>query len=179
MKMDKTLLDAACNYALNFDGNADGTPDTNTQGVVIVRGGALVHECYRNGKGPNDFGTSWSAAKSFISTLIGIAIDEGKIPDVNVKMSTYFPEWAADQRRDIRLEDVLLMQSGLKFREEYVDLSAEVVQLFNAGRRQRIRAQPAVRPPAGQQLVLLERRFAAARRRRGAGRGQAGRGLGA
>src|SRR6185436_3213377 len=108
MHMDKTLLEAACNYALNFDGNADGTPDTNTQGVVIVRGGALVHECYRNGKGPNDFGTSWSAAKSFISTLIGIAIDEGKIPDVNVKMSTFFPEWAADQRRDIRLEDVLL-----------------------------------------------------------------------
>jgi len=121
MNMDKSLLEAACDYALYFDGNADGMPDTNTQGVVIVRGGAIVHECYAAGKGMNDYGTSWSAAKSFVSTLIGIAIDEGLIPDVNVKMSTFFPEWAADQRRGIRPEDVLWMQSGLKFREEYVD----------------------------------------------------------
>jgi len=149
MGMDKSLLDAACDYALRFDGNADGTPDMNTQGVVIVRGGALVHECYAAGKGPDDFGTSWSAAKSFVSTLIGIAIDEGLIPDVNVKMSTFFPEWEADQRRDIRLEDVLWMQSGLKFREEYVDLSSEIVKLFNSTDSNAfVRSLPYERPPS-------------------------------
>lgn len=130
--MDPRLLDAACDYALRFDGNGDGIPDTNTQGVVIVRGGALVRECYADGKGADDFATSWSVAKSFASTLIGIAIDEGLIRDVNVKMSTFFPAWANDQRSEIRLEDVLWMQSGLKFREEYADVTSEVVQLFNA-----------------------------------------------
>lgn len=147
MHMDAALLDKACDYALNFDGNGDGTPDMNTQGVVIVRGGAIVRECYASGKGPDDFATSWSAAKSFVSTLIGIAIDEGLIPDVNVKMSTFFPEWANDERRDIRLEDVLWMQSGLKFREEYVDVTSEIVQLFNsADSNAYVRSLPYDRP---------------------------------
>lgn len=132
LDMDASLLDKACDYALNFDGDGNGKPDMNTQGVVVVRGGALVKECYANGKGPGDFATSWSAAKSFISTLIGIAIDEGRIADVNTKMSTFFPAWASDERKDIRLEDVLWMQSGLKFREEYVDATSEIVQLFNS-----------------------------------------------
>ncbi len=132
MHMNAALLDAACDYALRFDGNGDGTPDMNTQGVVIVRGGAIVRECYASGKGPDDFATSWSVAKSFVSTLVGIAIDEGLIPGVDVKMSTFFPEWAGDARRDIRLEDVLWMQSGLLFREEYVDINSEIVQLFNS-----------------------------------------------
>ena len=76
MKMDAALLDRACEYALSFDGNNDQKPDMNTQGVVIVRGGAIVKECYAKDKGPDDFATSWSAAKSFASTLIGIAIDD-------------------------------------------------------------------------------------------------------
>jgi CubicO group peptidase (beta-lactamase class C family) len=146
--MDPALLQAACDYALGFDGNGDGVPDTNTQGVVVVRGGAIVHECYAkagqygtdaNGnpipsadKGPSDYGTSWSAAKSFVSTLIGIAIEEGLIESVDVPMSTFFPEWANDERAAIRIEDVLWMQSGLKFVEEYVDLTSEIVQLFNS-----------------------------------------------
>jgi CubicO group peptidase (beta-lactamase class C family) len=145
--MDAALLDQACEYALNFDGNADGKPDTNTQGVVIVRGGAIVKECYASGKDQNSIATSWSAAKSFASTLIGIAIDEGKIPDVNVKMSTFFPEWANDARRDIRLEDLLLMQSGLSFVEEYVATS-EVVALFNSTDADPyVRALPTKFPP--------------------------------
>jgi CubicO group peptidase (beta-lactamase class C family) len=132
MHMDQALLDKACDYAMNFDGNNDGKPDMNTQGVVIIRGGAIVKECYASGKDENSFATSWSAAKSFTSTLIGIAIDQGLIPDVNVKMSTFFPEWANDERKNIRLEDVLTMESGLKFREEYSDFTSEIVKLFNA-----------------------------------------------
>jgi CubicO group peptidase (beta-lactamase class C family) len=146
--MDAALLEQACDYALRFDGNADGRPDTHTQGVVIVRGGAIVHECYASAgqygtdgqgrpippvdKGPGDPATSWSVAKSFISTLIGIAIDEGLIDGVDVPMSTFFPEWASDARAAITLKDVLWMQSGLKFIEEYVDLNSEIVQLFNS-----------------------------------------------
>lgn len=149
MGMDPALLEQACDYALNFDGNGDGTPDMNTQGVVIVRGGALVHECYASDKGPSDYGTSWSAAKSFTSTLIGIAIDEGLIESVDVPMSTFFPEWANDERREITLRDVLWMQSGLDFTEEYVDVSSEIVQLFNAADANQFVRDLPVRAPAG------------------------------
>jgi CubicO group peptidase (beta-lactamase class C family) len=164
MGMDRQLLEQACAYALEFDGDADGVPDTFTQGVVIVRGNALVHECYASqgqygttaGGEPipnrdrqaSDLATSWSGAKSFTSTLIGIAIDEGLIEGVNVPMSTFFPEWAEDERREIRLQDVLWMQSGLRFREEYIDVNAEIVQLFNSSDANAFaRALPAERPP--------------------------------
>jgi hypothetical protein len=166
MGMDRQLLEQACAYALEFDGDADGVPDTFTQGVVIVRGNALVHECYASqgqygttaGGEPipnrdrqaSDLATSWSGAKSFTSTLIGIAIDEGLIEGVNVPMSTFFPEWAEDERREIRLQDVLWMQSGLRFREEYIDVNAEIVQLFNSSDANAFaRALPAPRGATG------------------------------
>ena len=58
-------------------------PEHNTQGVVVIRGGAVVAERYAEGKDMDSNGTSWSAGKSFASTLIGIAIKEGLIDSVD------------------------------------------------------------------------------------------------
>lgn len=109
--MNAATLEAARDYAF-----ADGK---NTQGVVVIRNGALVAEWYAQGKDASSWGASWSVAKSFTSALIGIAIDEGLIPGVDVSMSEYIPAWKGTERESIRLVDVLQMASGLQWNESY------------------------------------------------------------
>ena len=57
--------------------------------------------------------TSWSIAKSFVSILIGIAIDQGYIQSVNESASTYITEWSNDNRNQITIKNLLDMRSGL------------------------------------------------------------------
>jgi CubicO group peptidase (beta-lactamase class C family) len=121
MGMDSAILQGACDYAMS--------PGMNTQGVVVVRGGAIVAECYAPDRDAESYAASWSAAKSFSSTLIGIAIDEGLIDGVHVPMKTFFPEWEESPKGDIPLESVLWMQSGLDFAEDYSDLGSHIIQL--------------------------------------------------
>ncbi len=123
--MDATVLDGAREYAFQ--------EGKNTQGVVVTRRGVLVAEWYADGAGPDSYAASWSMAKSFTSALIGIALDEGDIPDVNVSMADYYPSWEGTPHADMKLEHVLHMASGLEWSEDY-DLSqardSDVVQLI-------------------------------------------------
>ncbi len=123
--LDGTLLDAARAYA--FD------PAFHTQGVVVIRGGRLVAEWYAPGEGPRSWSASWSVGKSFTSALIGIAIAQGKIPSVDVPMTTYFPEWIGTPKATMTLRQVLHMESGLKWDEDYTPSTAatsDIIQML-------------------------------------------------
>jgi len=122
--MDAATLEKARAYAFQ--------KGKNTQGVVVVHNGVIVSEWYAPGSDKDSWEASWSMAKSFTSALIGIAIHEGKIPSVDVKMTTYYPDWAQRGLGDVTLRDVLEMSSGLKWNEDYSpgDLKASnVVQM--------------------------------------------------
>jgi CubicO group peptidase (beta-lactamase class C family) len=107
--MDPAILDEARAYAF-----ADRR---NTQGVVVVRNGAIVAEWYAPGYDAASLATSWSTGKSFAGTLVGIAIDRGEIANVDVPLVEYFPEWAGSPREAITLRDLLEMRSGLQWSE--------------------------------------------------------------
>lgn len=110
-------LDAALDYAFR--------PEKNTQGVVIIRGRAIVAERYEEGRDAGSFGASWSVAKSFASAVIGIAIEHGYIPSVDVPLTDYYPDWADTPKAEIRLRHVLQMASGLAWTEDYESSEAE------------------------------------------------------
>jgi CubicO group peptidase (beta-lactamase class C family) len=98
------LLDRA------FDGESYGE-ETKTIGVVIVRGGRIVAERYREGFGPRTPYRTWSVAKSFTGALVGVLIGEGKLA---LDAPAPIPEWdAADPRARISVADLLHMSSGL------------------------------------------------------------------
>ncbi|MFW5875178.1 MAG: serine hydrolase domain-containing protein [Myxococcota bacterium] len=109
--MDAAVLEGAREYAFE--------PGKNTQGVVVVRDGAIVAEWYAEGWDETSFAASWSVAKSFTSAAIGIALEEGLIPSLDVSMAEYIPEWEGTNRADITLRHVLGMASGLDWVEDY------------------------------------------------------------
>ncbi len=129
--LDPEALEAARAYAF-----AEGT---NTQGVVIVRDGAIVGEWYAEGADEDSWAASWSMAKSFTSALIGIAIAEGDIPGVDEPMTTWIPEWEGSDREAITLRHVLQMTSGLQWNEAYDPAStgsSDIIELVVGGEDQ-------------------------------------------
>lgn len=121
--MDSAVLEGAREYAFQ--------PAKHTQGVVVVRHGVIVAEWYADGKDETSFAASWSIAKSFTSALIGIAVEEGAIEDLDASMAEYLPSWRGTSRESITIRDVLSMASGLDWVEDYDPRSSEsnVIQM--------------------------------------------------
>jgi CubicO group peptidase (beta-lactamase class C family) len=93
--------------------------DTDTLAFLVVHEDRLVHERYFGGATRESLQTSFSVAKSFVSTLVGIAIDAGLIGSVDDPVTDYVPELAArDPRfRQITLRNLLTMSSGIHYEE--------------------------------------------------------------
>jgi CubicO group peptidase (beta-lactamase class C family) len=93
--------------------------ETDTLAFVVVHEDRVVLERYFDGATRQSLQTSFSAAKAFVSTLVGIAIDAGLIGSVDDRVTDYVPELASrDPRfREITLRDLLTMSSGIRYRE--------------------------------------------------------------
>jgi CubicO group peptidase (beta-lactamase class C family) len=98
--------------------------DTDTLAFLVVRADRLVAERYFGDAQRDTLQTSFSVAKSFLSTLVGIAIDEGAIESVTDPVTDYVPELAQrDARFDqITLRDLLTMSSGIRYEEQSLPL---------------------------------------------------------
>jgi CubicO group peptidase (beta-lactamase class C family) len=90
---------------------------------VAVQGGRVVAERYGPGVDAASTLISWSMAKSITHGLAGLMCADGRL-DVDAPLAA--PEWAApdDPRNAITTRDLLLMRSGLRFVEDYVDDTA-------------------------------------------------------
>jgi CubicO group peptidase (beta-lactamase class C family) len=91
--------------------------------LVVVRDGKLAGEWYFNGTGPNTTQDVYSVTKSFTSTLVGIAQDDGKL-HVGDKASTWIPSWSGTSSDPVTVQDLLSMDSGRQwsFESDYVQL---------------------------------------------------------
>jgi CubicO group peptidase (beta-lactamase class C family) len=92
---------------------------SDTTAFLIVRGDTLLYEGYFTGAGHDTTQTSMSVAKSVLSTLVGIAIGEGRIGSVDDPITRYLPELAERDQRfgQITLRHLLNMTSGLRYEE--------------------------------------------------------------
>lgn len=97
--------------------------ETNTSAFIILHGDELLYEGYFNGSSREAIQASLSAAKSFLSTLVGIAIAEGHIGSLEDPITAYIPELADQDQRfaDITLRHLLTMSSGIRFNREDPD----------------------------------------------------------
>lgn len=91
--------------------------ETNTTAFVILHGDELLYEGYFNGSSREATQTSMSAAKSFATTLVGIAIDEGYIASLDDPVTMYIPELIDRDPRfaEITIRHLVAMTSGLRF----------------------------------------------------------------
>jgi CubicO group peptidase (beta-lactamase class C family) len=92
---------------------------TRTTAFVVLRGDEVLVEEYGEGQSRESLQTSFSVAKSVLSTLVGIAIERGEIGGLDDPVTEYVPELLD---RDpafsrITLRHLVTMSSGLAYEE--------------------------------------------------------------
>ena len=90
----------------------NGTPFA----FVVLHKGKLVAERYGKGITPETKLLSWSMGKSFTSAIAGVMVGDSL---VSLHAPMDIPQWQADERKNITLNNLLQMQSGLQWNEDY------------------------------------------------------------
>lgn len=94
-------------------------------GLLLLKDGKIAYEHYDYGFTPTSRWMSMSIAKSFVSTLVGAAIKDGYIQSVNDPVTKYLPQLARSAYDKVSVRDVLMMSSGVKWDETYVDPASD------------------------------------------------------
>jgi CubicO group peptidase (beta-lactamase class C family) len=91
-----------------------------TTAFIVLSNDTIIYEKYFNGFNRNSVFTSFSIAKSFVSTLVGLAIADGFIKSDTDRITTYIPELLQKDKRfsDITIKDLLSMSSGLHYSDD-------------------------------------------------------------
>lgn len=105
----------------------ENAKNKNTRAVVVLYKNKLVGEKYANGFTKDNKFLGWSMTKSLTATYFGILQKQGKI-DLNER--NLFKEWLDDDRKNITINDLLHMNSGLKWEEDYTKISDVTKMLF-------------------------------------------------
>lgn len=99
----------------------DFMADANTIGLVVLRDGVRIAERYGHGASEDTRFTSWSVAKSFVATLIAMAIEEGRIDSLDDRAARYAPAFEGTAYGETSLRHLLMMSAGVDFVEDYAD----------------------------------------------------------
>jgi CubicO group peptidase (beta-lactamase class C family) len=124
-KLDVTYTFAGKQHTLD-----DLVARSRTQGFLVIKDGKIVDERYFNGANDKSKFTSWSVAKSFTSTLVGLALADGKIKSLDDPITNYLPELKGSGYEGVPIKDVLEMSSGVKFNEEYGKNESDVMIMW-------------------------------------------------
>lgn len=98
-----------------------------TRSVLVIYKDKIIAEKYDTGFNKNSRILGWSMTKSVTSALFGILQKQGKI---NINKPAPIKEWATDKRAKITINDLLHMNSGLEWEENYDAISDVTKMLF-------------------------------------------------
>ncbi|MDN5924306.1 MAG: beta-lactamase family protein [Xanthomonadales bacterium] len=101
-------------------------------GVMVLQHGKIRLQRYAPGFAPQQHWTSFSVAKSFTSTLLGIALRQGYIHSLDDSLVTYIPSLHGSAYADVTIRQLLTMTSGVRWNEDYSDPQSDVAQMYQS-----------------------------------------------
>lgn len=100
--------------------------DSWTTGLIVIQNDEIALEDYYLGNSAVTQNISWSMAKSFISALIGIAVNEGHIKSIEQSVDAYATSLGGSGYEGVSIKNVLQMSSGVAFNEDYGDFYSDI-----------------------------------------------------
>lgn len=91
--------------------------ETGTTAFIVIQNDRIIYEKYASGYAEDSIFTSFSMAKSFVSFLIGRAIDDGYIENVDEPITNYIPELKEKGLERVTIKHLLKMASGIHYQE--------------------------------------------------------------
>jgi CubicO group peptidase (beta-lactamase class C family) len=135
--VDYAKLNAAVANA--FDKKGESTK--RTRSVLVVYKDKIIAEKYDTGFDKNSKLLGWSMTKSITGTMFGILEKQRKF---DIDDPAPIPEWANDKRKLITTSDLLHMNSGLQWVEDYNTISDVTKMLFQAEDMSRVQLEKPV-----------------------------------
>jgi CubicO group peptidase (beta-lactamase class C family) len=123
--IDYDKLNAAVANA--FDNK--GEINKRTRSVIVIYKDKIIAEKYTDGFNKNSKILGWSMTKSLTATYFGILQKQGKL---DIMKPAQIGEWQNDERKKITINDLLHMNSGLEWEEDYGKISDVTKMLFSA-----------------------------------------------
>lgn len=127
-----TPLELPIGAPLAVPGLEDYMASQRTAGLVIIQDGQVRVERYGLDFDAEGRWTSFSVAKSFTSTLVGAAIQDGYIRSLEDQVSDYLPGLQGSAYDEVSIRQLLTMSSGVQWNEDYEDPNSDVAQFNNA-----------------------------------------------
>ena len=122
------------NVEYSFDGSQrtvnDWLSDAHATGLMVLHNGVAVHEQYGLGSTPETRHTSWSVGKSFVATLIAMAMQDGHIASLDQTAEMFAPQYAGTAYGQTTLRHLLMMSAGVDFNEDYNAPDSDIRRLF-------------------------------------------------
>lgn len=114
--------------AAYLDSNLSGS---RTYAFLVIQNDSIIYERYFGAVNESSKLPSFSVAKSFVSALIGIAIEEGFIKNVNDPVTAYLPSMGKVDKgyEQVTIQHLLDMRSGVKSNENYSNPFSDVLKM--------------------------------------------------
>jgi CubicO group peptidase (beta-lactamase class C family) len=88
---------------------------TKTKALIVIQNDTIIYENYLNGRNRESLCKAFSASKSILSMLIGIAIDEGHIKSINDPLKNYINDFRNEELGEITIKQCLNQTTGIKY----------------------------------------------------------------
>ena len=115
------------NEIVNSQINNDTARLEGTSSLLVIYKGQIVAEEYAEGFDKTSKLLGWSMTKSIVSTMYGIMQKKGMI---DISKPADIEEWKNDDRKNITYNNLLQMNSGLKWEEDYGKISDVTEMLY-------------------------------------------------
>jgi CubicO group peptidase (beta-lactamase class C family) len=119
-----------------------------TIAYLIIKNDSLWYEKYYDGYNEKSYSNSFSIAKSIVTGILGKAIDEGYIKDLDQKVGDFIPEYKNGLAAKLTVGDLSSMSSGMKWTEDYKNIFGVTARAYvGTGLEELIMSRPIIREP--------------------------------
>ena len=102
----------------------------NTIAFIVIQHKKVIFEQYWGDYYPLSLTNSFSMSKSILSLLVGCAITDGKIKNVDQPVSDFLPQWTSFEGKKLTIKDLLTMSAGVDWKESHNSLFSKTTEAY-------------------------------------------------
>ena len=103
--------------------------ELETVAFLVIINDSITYEEYWHGYSEDSASNSFSMSKSYISTLVGVAIKDNII-NIDQKVCDFLPEYCGEKEKLLTIKNLLTMSSGLNWNESYYNPLGKIAEAY-------------------------------------------------
>jgi len=124
LKIPKKPSDLINEISFELNGNKNNLDElinnTRTNAFIILHNDTIIYENYTKDNTDTSLFKAYSATKSILSALIGIAIDEGKIKSIDEPVKNYVKGFKDTNAENLTIKQCLMETTGVEYNTSYL-----------------------------------------------------------